>query len=112
LRAKVLAQSAVVTKGPARLAYEGPRTVEGLWADPRFRLTAPVVVQRNKVMRTRPIFPEWQATIAIDLETSVANPAQLAQWLAVASAFCGLGDWRPRYGRFMVTPLDGASSLV
>lgn len=85
------------------LAYGGPRNPEELWADDRFRLTRPVVVQRSKTMRTRPIFIRWAADVEGELDDEVLNLSELEQIAGTAGRMIGLGDWRPRYGRFAAT---------
>lgn len=84
------------------LAYDGPRTVDGLWEDKRFVHTASVKVQTARVMRTRPIFYTWATSAEGTLDESVLDFADLKAVAEQAGALCGLGDWRPRFGRFTV----------
>ena len=76
--------------------------MEGLWKDESFRHQAIVTVQRAKINRTRPVFNEWTANIELMYDDSVVQKRKLIEWLEVAGLQCGLGDWRPRYGRFSV----------
>lgn len=96
-------QAAVYTTQDFPMVYDGPKDAEGLWADERFVNQSIVTVQRAKINRTRPIFPEWSAEVALHYEDSVVTLKKLADWLTIAGLQCGLGDWRPRYGRFSVT---------
>lgn len=82
------------------LAYKGPRTVDGLWEDKRFVHMASVKVQTSRVMRTRPVFHEWATAAEGILDESVLNFSDLVSITEQAGALCGLGDWRPRFGRF------------
>lgn len=91
--------SVFVDNDPVFTYARGPVPVEELKTDPYFRLTVPVNVQRNKVMRTRPIFRNWSADFVVSLETEIANPDQLRRWIETAGNQCGMGTWRPRYGR-------------
>lgn len=95
-----LVQSAVFTKGDFPLEYDGPKEPEKLWADERFRNVAIVNVQRNRIVRTRPQFLNWQAVVAVEFEDSITTPGKVEDWLKTAGLQSGLGDWRPRYGRF------------
>jgi hypothetical protein len=84
------------------LVYRGPRTIEELWADENFRHVASVKVQQNRVMRTRPMFKEWEVTAEGVLDTSVVDPGEFGAIAETAGNMIGLGDYRPRYGRFVV----------
>lgn len=95
-----LAKSGVFCLIPARLEYDGPRTVTELWNDERFRFSAIVRVGMARVARTRPIFREWSAVVTLNVEDTVVNPARIDDWLNVAGTQVGLCDWRPQFGRF------------
>lgn len=82
------------------LIYRGPRTIDGLWADKAFVHRASVKVGTSRVIRTRPVFASWALTVAGSLDTEVVDPDQFAQIVETAGRLIGLGDWRPRYGRF------------
>ena len=82
------------------LAYDGPRHAEALWADANFRHLASVKVGTSRTMRCRPMFREWRVEADGMLDTAVLNLAELASIATAAGAMIGLGDWRPRYGRF------------
>lgn len=84
----------------APLQYNGPRSADGLWSDESFRFITGVVVQRARVMRTRPRFEEWQAVIEVDYDDEQVNLSALDTWVEIAGSQIGLGDWRPRNGRF------------
>lgn len=100
------AKAAVFCPDHARLEYEGPRTVETLWADEAFRLVANVRIQSSRVVRTRPMFDDWTASITLRYEETLVNPGELDQWMVIAGNSIGIGDWRPRYGRFEVVAVE------
>ncbi len=83
------------------LIYSGPRDTDGLWNDENFRHVASVKVQQNRVMRTRPQFREWQVTANGVLDTGVVSEEELKAIADTAGQMIGLGDYRPRYGRFI-----------
>ena len=91
----------------ASLRYDGPRTAQDLWEDERFRFSAIVRVQSSRVARMRPIFPEWAALLSFNIEDTLVNPARVDDWMYVAGTQIGIGDWRPRYGRFTAERLNG-----
>jgi hypothetical protein len=64
--------------------------------------TRTVKVGTSKTMRTRPIFHEYEVTFACWLDTDKMNVEQLKQIVENAGRYVGLGDYRPRYGRFEV----------
>jgi hypothetical protein len=86
------------------LRYDGPRDPDVLWADPAYRLTVGARVQRNRVMRTRPIFREWAVTFEVTYNDSLLNAADILDLLRLGGESIGLGDWRPKFGRFVVEP--------
>lgn len=90
----------------AEFNYDGgPLSVEKLIASPDHRLVVPVVVGQAKTMRTRPMFKDWTASFPVSINTDIANPERLKQWLEKAGGLKGIGDWRPRYGRFVLKEL-------
>lgn len=90
-----------------KLEYDGPRTREELWKDENFRFVAPVVVNRARIMRTRPIFNNWSVKFNVSYDDSQVDESQVLKWLEDAGQQVGLCDWRPRYGRFEVEKLNG-----
>jgi hypothetical protein len=84
------------------LEYKGPKDPDALWADEKFRLTKGARVKNARVMRTRPRFPEWSLTFPIEVMNDGVTKDQLISALRDGGLYEGLGDWRPRYGRFDV----------
>ncbi len=82
------------------LIYEGPRKPDEMWKDERFRFPMPVRVGQSKVMRMRPIFNNWSATIKVSYEDTIINESRVAEWVFSAGCQVGLCEWRPRLGRF------------
>jgi hypothetical protein len=95
------AKAGIISQGNFPIQYDGPRTANELWADERFRLVAGVKVQRNKVMRTRPIFREWASEISVDFMPGQLNRSEVEEMVRTAGTVVGIGDWRPKFGRFM-----------
>lgn len=81
------------------------RTKEQLFTDERqrFTLRKGVKVQLSRIIRVRPMIPTgWTASFTLEFDESIINPANLHQALVDAGALVGLGDWRPKFGRFTV----------
>lgn len=83
--------------------YKGPREKEKMWANPDFCLRRGVGVNGSRVMRCRPMFREWAIEFTVEYDDSIINEKNLIQAMQDAGALCGLGDWRPKFGRFTVT---------
>lgn len=85
-----------------KLIYDGPQQPEDLWGDPAFRLVSGVVVQRNRIFRTRPMFPNWSLVADLEFNDELMDRQTVVGIAHRAGQIIGLGDWRPRYGRFNV----------
>ena len=98
-----VAKAGLLIQRNCPLVYEGPRDPKGLWdAGSAFRQRAGVRVGMTRVMRTRPRFDHWSADIAIDFLPTLLDPKSLRSFLDIAGEQIGIGDWRPRCGRFTV----------
>lgn len=87
------------------IEYEGPKDMKKLYADERFVDVRGVKVGQSRVMRCRPIFRAWSVTIECEIDPEVIDVDPALQALEVAGARIGLGDFRPRFGRFLVERL-------
>ncbi len=64
----------------------------------------PVVIQRARVARWRPRFNDWKLTFNINiLDDENLQISLLKDILDRAGKYHGIGDNRPRFGRFIVT---------
>lgn len=84
------------------LLYAGPRSVDELVADQNFRLRSSVGVNQKRTMRTRPRFPGWRLECEVLIDESQLSKEQFLDIAAMAGRMIGLGDYRPRYGRFEI----------
>jgi hypothetical protein len=63
----------------------------------------PVVVQKSRIIRARPLINDWSATFTIQYDPQlVAEPLIILEILSDAGRRIGVGDYRPRFGRFSV----------
>lgn len=81
------------------LQYEGPRDQAGLWAK-GYRYTT--MVQNagfgsGRVMRCRPMFPNWSVTVEFAFDAEEIDPDTLALIVERSQRY-GLGDYRPQNG--------------
>lgn len=96
------AKAGILVEKNAKLEYEGPREPKALWEDEKFRLRVAAKVGQAKIMRTRPRFDGWAAKIEIKFLPSLLNAQDIKSFLVAAGEQVGIGDWRPRFGRFEV----------
>lgn len=85
------------------LIYSGPRDIDGLWKDENFRHAASVKIGTSRVTRTRPQFRQWEVVTEGVYDPAVINLTELQEIATTAGAMIGIGDWRPRFGRFVAT---------
>lgn len=86
----------------ADLVYDGPRDPANLWQE-GWWLRKTVGVQRSRTVRTRPLFPEWQVAVPIEVDMAIWDLDTLRVCWRDAGLYAGLGDMRPVYGRFAGT---------
>ena len=96
---KLLNRSIEVMDEKPRLDYDGPRKIEKLW-DARFYDARSVKISTSRIMRYRPIFKKWECTCEIAFDDEAINRDQLISCVLDAGKYIGIGDYRPRFGRF------------
>ena len=87
---------------PAKLIYPGPKSPEAMWESGDFLLRASAGVNQSRVIRSRPIFRQWELTFKVDYDESLLDAAEIDGFAEIAGKHCGLLDWRPKHGRFNV----------
>lgn len=92
----------MIIEDKIHLKYDGPRTADDLIKDPRFVDMRGVRVGMAKLMRCRPRFSEWQAECTLAYNAEQINLDEVMQIVRNAGALVGVGDFRPRFGRFSV----------
>lgn len=110
-----LKRSLVTLLSRIPLEYNGPRDQAGLWKD-GYRYTT--MVQNagfgsGRVMRCRPMFPEWSLSVDIAFDPEEVDPDTLQLIVERAQRY-GLCDYRPEkagdFGQFAATlTLDNTS---
>lgn len=63
----------------------------------------PVVVRGSRIIRQRPMMKEgWELSFAINILEEQLQPEVVKRILEHAGRYVGIGDFRPRFGRFEV----------
>lgn len=87
----------------AVLSYDNETSPEKLWATGAHVLKTGVRVGMSRVMRTRPMFRNWSCIVEISYSDELLNPTDILEFAVHAGQSVGLGDWRPKFGRFTVS---------
>jgi hypothetical protein len=82
------------------LNHDGPKEIEELYKLEEFRDIRAVTINKNKVLRARPRFNRWSLEFHLDLNEEFMNIDDLINAIEIGGSQKGLGDYRPRYGRF------------
>jgi len=101
-----LKRAAEVWEDKCRLKYKGPRDPEAMW-DAQMYDARSVVVQRQRLMRYRPIFRDWSLECTVVYDETAIDRSDIIKCLTDGGQMSGLGDYRPKFGRFEVEVLDG-----
>lgn len=84
------------------LDYGEKLTKEQLINNYEYRDTRIMVVQRSKVVRTRPRFDQWKIQFNLMYDEEKIDLDTIIQALENAGKYVGLCDSRPKYGKFAV----------
>lgn len=98
----VQAKAGLIVPDNSVLEYEGPKDIDAMWKSGKFLHKVGVRVQKNKIIRTRPVFYQWAATLDIHFLPGLLNKSDVEGFVEVGGQIVGLGDWRPKFGRFVV----------
>lgn len=99
---KRVEQGLLITTDQNPLVYDGPRTLDEMWEDKRFVHRCTVKQQMSRIVRTRPIFHSWRTQVEGRFDDSVLNAEDVESFAEIAGKYIGVGDWRPKHGRFDV----------
>lgn len=90
----------LITTDVNPIGYQGSRNAVEMFRAGSFTHRASVKVGTQRVMRTRPVFQNWVVEADGLIEESQIELEDVAQIAENAGSFIGVGDWRPRFGRF------------
>ncbi len=103
-RAGATVRAAMVVQESPLLRYDGP-DVEDLFEAPGFVHRCGVRIGTRRTMRTRPKFDAWSLDVTLAFVPSAVDGTTLLEIADIAGRMIGLGDFRPRFGRFRVDPV-------
>jgi hypothetical protein len=95
-------RAALVQEDTVPIQYEGPKDPDALFKQKAFVDMRSVKVGTSKVLRCRPIFRDWRLTFTLLYEETALQLEDIDRVLRDCGAMVGLGDYRPRFGRFEV----------
>lgn len=96
-------KAGVMCEKDALLIHPGPDDTAELMGMSEYRDVRMMTVARQKILRTRPIINDWEADIELLCHSEVISVADVRKVAITGGELCGLGDSRPRYGRFLVS---------
>lgn len=92
----------IIVLGNFALDYDGPKKADALWAKGSYLKRASVKVGMSRVIRSRPIFTQWSCTFEIQWDASLIRDERTVMEIVEAAGQSGIGDWRPKFGRFEI----------
>ena len=96
-------KSSVFVNDDAEVAIEKKYgKAEELWDYDEFRDVRGVRIGQSRVMRTRPIFRNWAAEFEVLFDDEQVNQSEVMRAIVDAGRISGVGDFRPKFGRFEV----------
>lgn len=96
------AKGGVICDGNFPIEYDGPKDRKALWEHGGFIKRAGVRIQKNRVIRTRPMFPDWSCSFVIDWDPLLVKDESQLIDIVKSAGLTGVGDWRPKFGRFEI----------
>jgi hypothetical protein len=103
---KDVAAAVLCADAEYKLEYEGPSDPNKLYKSKTHCLRKSVAVQKARVIRVRPMFPTgWSVSFTLEYDEGVINERAIVEAMQDAGSLIGLGDWRPKFGRFSVEVL-------
>lgn len=121
-KGKDVREAVLMLEKHSNIIYDGPKTWKGLWEykdktadggiNPYVHIEQ-VKVQKNRVTRTRPIFPvdkaknrTWGLVSYFQLDESVIDFDVMGDIADTLGARCGICECRPDFGRFEVVSFE------
>lgn len=84
-----------------KLEYEGPRSIKGMW-DAGMYDARSVKVGTARLIRYRPMFKNWSFEATLLFDETVLDKGTILECISDAGEYCGIGDYRPKFGRYTV----------
>jgi hypothetical protein len=103
-------RAGIYSNGDWPLIYDGPKTLSGLKADPRFRWRVCVKnpSTAGRLMRTRPRFADWSLKFVVSYDPNIISGGDVVDLVKILGSKIGLSDDRHKMGgRFDVVKVEG-----
>lgn len=84
----------------ALLTFDGPAGADELWKGKDHFLRKGVKISTSRTIRTRPLFTDWQAELLVEVDPIIFDVHSIVTIWKDCGRYAGIGDNRPRYGRF------------
>lgn len=95
-------QAGLIVVEDAPIEYEGPRDAAKLWSSDKFFNRQSCKIGQQRVIRTRPCFSSWELKFTVNYDEQILDDEKIDEFVELAGRIIGLGDWRPKHGRFEV----------
>ena len=82
------------------LIYKDIKTPDELFNDEDFVDVRFGVLNRSKILVTRPRFNQWEIVFNVDVDTSLLNVEEFVEAVNNAGQRAGIGTYRPKYGTY------------
>jgi hypothetical protein len=92
-------KAGVIVTQDTPLKFDGPKKPEARWKAGLYDQRA-VRVTTSRIIRTRPVFHNWSATVTVMYEPEIVDRSQLDDAMQVLGDQIGICDHRPIFGRF------------
>lgn len=103
---KVMPTAILIEEECIPLKCDAPKDIDEAFKNPAYMDVRNVVVNRSRIMRTRPRFERWRLNFTINVDESIVNSEDFLSALNYAGSLVGICDYRPekggKYGRFEV----------
>lgn len=96
------ARGGLIVPDDAVLDYDGPKSIDKLWDHGGFVKLAGVRIGQNRVIRSRPVFPVWSVSFDAMWDPELIKDAAEFRSILESAGLTGIGDWRPKFGRFQI----------
>lgn len=95
-------QGIVITEDSKMIFTDSNLTPSQLFLKSEYQDIRSVVINRARICKCRPIFPEWTINVSLMVDESIIDEDQLDEILNIGGNYIGVCDYRPKFGRFNV----------
>jgi hypothetical protein len=103
-KGKDIDRAVMITETQAYVETAGHRTLQAAFNDRAFRLECPCKIPPKTgalIWKCRCMMPTgWKLTFSIEYNDDIVATKSIEEAIENAGLMCGLGGWRPKFGRF------------